>query len=211
MTSEERQRTDKADLFDITGLFYERRGFKCRKYLNIKKKTCARKSPDLLVVMMNPGQSKSLHGLVHDERETKAIPDRTQIQIMRVMRNCGFDYSRILNLSDVRETRSGEFYRLLPLLSEKKTAHSIFDPRRKNDFEDLFVRDVPVILAWGVHGVLKDLALMAIERIGSESVFGLKKEGEELAYYHPLPPNYYKQEEWVKRITAQVKSARIHV
>jgi hypothetical protein len=207
MTSEARQRTDKADLFDITGLFYECCGFNCRKYLNIKKKTCSRKSPDLLVVMMNPGQSKSLNGLVHGDGEAKAIPDRTQNQIMRVMRNCGFDYSRILNLSDVRETRSGEFYRLLPLLSEKKTAHSIFDPRRKNDFEDLFVRGVPVILAWGVHDVLKDLARMAIERIGSESVFGIKKKGSEFAYYHPLPPNYHKQQQWVKQITKQLKNS----
>ena len=193
--------------FKITGLFYQVKGFKFRKYLNIKKTNSERKKPDLMVVMMNPGSSRPIDGNEDYELETEAVPDNTQDQIMRIMENCNFDYARILNLSDFREPKSSEFYRKLDKLKNNKIAHSIFDENRRNDFDKLFVKNIPVIFAWGVNKNLKELANLAINKIGFEKSFGLKKEGLDFAYYHPLPQNYNKQKEWVETITKIIKKS----
>ncbi len=193
--------------FLITGLFYESNGYKFRKVLNIKKKGSKLKIPDLIVVMMNPGKSRPLNGIDNFNVESEAIPDNTQRKIMNVMLNCGFEFSRILNLSDARETSSGKFYQMIPLFEKENIAHSIFDERRKADFNQYFIKGVKTIFAWGVDNSLTDLAKNAIKRIGNENCFGIKKDGKQYAYYHPLPPNFYKQKEWVEKLTEQIKTA----
>ncbi len=193
--------------FFITGLFYELNELKCRKYMNIRKKGTELEIPDLLVVMMNPGKSKPIDGIDNNNRETEAIPDQTQNQIMRIMINCEFEYARILNLSDARETSSEEFYQMIPQFESEKIAHSIFDNRRKDDLEIFLVKDVATIFAWGVDNALTELAKTAIEKIETKNIYGIKKEKTEFAYYHPLPPNSHKQKEWVEKITEQIKTA----
>jgi hypothetical protein len=197
--------------FDIYGFFYQLNGLKCRKYLDIKRKKCTFGLPDLHVVMMNPGKSKPENELQYTGREVRAVADRTQHQIMRLMDNCGFDYCRILNLSDVQEPNSEKLYELLPELESRQAMHSIFHPDREKDLEAFFVRGIPVIFAWGVHDSLNELARRATEKIRTETAFGIKKEGSEFAYYHPLPPNYHKQQQWVKQITRQLKNSKIPI
>ncbi len=191
--------------FHITGLFYEIDGLKCRKFLNIKKKLSKLNSPDLMVIMMNPGKSKPVDGVDNGNKETETIPDKTQSQIMRVMNNCGFNFARILNLSDVRKTPAKEFYKMLPKLKANKIPHSIFDSDRNEDFNHLFVRNIPTIYAWGVDDCLTDLAQVVIDKIKIEHPIGLRKAETKLAFYHPLPRNTYQQKEWVKKIVAQIK------
>lgn len=95
--------------FKTTGLFYQKDGYNFRKFLNIVRKNSSQNTPDLMVVMMNPGSSKPLDGIENNNCESEAIPDNTQNQIMRVMNRCNFDYARILNLSDLREPKSSVF------------------------------------------------------------------------------------------------------
>jgi len=187
--------------FHITGLFYEIQGYKFRKYLNIKKKGSSVHVPDLLVVMMNPGASKPLDGIDNNILESEAIPDRTQNQIMKVMTACKLEYARILNLSDLREAKSGIFYNKLTEIESEGIAHSIFDENRQDDFNRLWVKNVPIIFGWGVGKELKELAEKAIQRINDGNAIGLRKEGAEWAYYHPLPQVYKKQIEWVESIS----------
>jgi len=193
--------------FDITGYFYQIENLKCRKYLNIRKKNSEIQVPDLMVVMMNPGKSKPINGIDDGKQETQTIPDQTQDQIMRVMESCGFEYSRILNLSDVRITPSGAFYKMLPDLRKNEIAHSIFDKKRDKDFKELFVDNIPTIFAWGVGDDLKELAKTAIDRIGIDKPIGLKKMDKNYAFYHPLPRNYNDQIKWVDGITERIKTA----
>ena len=49
--------------FKITGFYYEELGFKFRKYLDIKKVSSNCTTPDLMVVMMNPGSSTAIDGI----------------------------------------------------------------------------------------------------------------------------------------------------
>jgi hypothetical protein len=192
--------------FNVTGLFYENQGYKFRKFLNIVKKDSNCQIPDLMVVMMNPGGSRPINGYDDYKIETETIPDRTQDQIMVLMNNCKFNYARILNLSDFREPKSRKFYNQMDDFETKNIHHSIFCEERKEDFNKLFIKDIPVIFAWGVNRNLFELAALAKERIGLVNVSGLKKEGEEYAYYHPLPQNNNKQKEWVINITETIKA-----
>jgi hypothetical protein len=193
--------------FKITGLFYENGGFKFRGFLNIVKNGSNCGIPDLMVVMMNPRSSRPLNGGDSFNMETETVSDRTQDQIMKLMANCGYNYARILNLSDLRESKSGTFYSKLDNLKKLTIHHSIFIDDRKEDFNTLFVKDIPVILAWGVNSNLFELAAIAKGRIGSDiKSIGNKKEGEEYAYYHPLPQNYGEQKDWVETITNKLKA-----
>lgn len=189
--------------FEVNGLFYENCGHLCRKYLDIKKSESEIKKPDLMVVMMNPGSSSPEDGNDKNTVVSKAVPDPTQNQIMKVMDNCDFNYARILNLSDLREGNSKIFYSKLN--DSKDIPHSIFSDERIEDFKALFIKEIPIILAWGVNKKLETLATMAINRIQTNNIFGLLKEGSDSAYYHPLPRKYKEQEEWCKDIIEMLK------
>lgn len=190
--------------FKIDGLFYKNNNHLCRKYLDIKRSDLKDIQPDLMVVMMNPGSSKPEDRNDNNTSISKAVPDKTQNQIMKIMNDCNFSYARILNLSDIREPKSGVFYSKLNELD--KIPHSIFSNERIEDFETLFVKEVPVIFAWGVNKNLISLAMIAVERINEKEPFGILKEGAAFAYYHPLPQNYYAQEKWCKDIIHQIQT-----
>lgn len=195
--------------FYISGLYYEIGEFKFRKYLNIKLKNSIKQRPDLMVVMMNPGASRPLDGKDNNDLESEAIPDRTQDQIMKVMKACKLEYARVLNLTDIRDPKSNQMLLKLTELDQQGIPHSLFDSRRRNEFDALFIKNVPVILAWGVNKKLQKLAEKAIEIISVDSPVGLNKVGTSWAYYHPLPQNFQKQLEWVDKIIEALKNSMI--
>ncbi|MEI6753755.1 MAG: DUF1643 domain-containing protein [Paludibacter sp.] len=181
-------------------LFYEKNGYKFRKYLDLKLDRSTKKSPDIMVIMMNPGSSEPENGVDNNSVESLAKQDSTQHQIKQVLLNLGFEFARILNLSDLREPKSYIFYSKIKELELNGICHSIFDLERVEEFEELFVRNVPVILAWGVNKKLRKLAENAISRINDDKTYGISKKGDNYAYYHPLPPNQESQRKWVKDI-----------
>ena len=193
--------------FHITGLFYMCKGHKCRSYLDIKRKGSKASTPDIMVVMMNPGSSRPKDGVDDNTKdsavESEILPGPTQYQIMRVMNGAGLDYARVLNLSDLKNPDSSDFRRLLGEIDKQKLfSHSIFDPARKSEFDTLFVSDVPVILAWGVHNSLRDLSNAAVAAVVGSKIAGVRKQGN--AYYHPMPRIKGDQDEWVKKVVAQL-------
>ncbi|GLX62609.1 hypothetical protein KMU_06490 [Proteus vulgaris] len=192
--------------FEVTGLFYESNGFKLRKYLNIKRANITLDKPDLMVVMMNPGSSYPLDGIDNNFFQSEAQPDTTQQQIMRVMDTVGFDYARILNLSDLRTPDSGQLYRFLKSDECSLVDHSIFSPNRQSELEQLFVRGVPVIFGWGVNKALVPLAKLAIEALCISNPLGILKPNTSYSYYHPLPKIYAKQLEWVKHVIQSTRT-----
>lgn len=126
--------------FDVKGLFYvDEYGYPCRKYLDITKKNVECGSPELMVIMMNPGSSTPKDGLDNGCTLTETIPDPTQFQIMNIMENIGINFSRILNLSDLRNPSSSEFYSMIKN-NRKDTKHCIFDDSRKEDLDALFIK-----------------------------------------------------------------------
>ena len=196
------------DNFEIRGFFYRLEDLNCRRDLDIKRKDTFREIPDLVIVMMNPGNSKPLDGMYKGQKESEAHPDRTQMQIMQLMDNCDLSYCRILNLTDIQETKSSNLYKILSKQKTKKMAHSIFDPRRRADFDELYPKGMRTVFAWGVNDALTELAERALDLIGTENTFGMQKHDTETAYYHPLPPSHYKQQKWVNQITEQLNNSQ---
>ena len=191
--------------YNIEGLFYEAHGLKLRKFLDIKHVDCHLKNPDVMVVMMNPGSSHPIDGIDNNSIPTKACPDSTQFQIMKVMKNAGLQYCRIINLSDLRTPSSGDLYRFIHSDGGKKIDHSIFSSTREQELDALFIRGVPVVYAWGVNDALKDLARSAINRLNVKNPAGIKKQASDCAYYHALPRIHSKQLEWVDTVSSQLK------
>jgi hypothetical protein len=190
--------------FTITGFYYEEQGITFRKYLDIKTIKPGSKNPDLMVIMMNPGSSKPIDGIENNTKESLAIPDNTQSQIMKVMLNCNLQYARVLNLSDLREAKSSIFYKKIIELKRKGISHSIFDQNRQDDFDQMWVNNVPVIFGWGVSLNLMPLALKAMAACNASNPYGILKANTNWAFYHPLPPVHNKQLEWVTVVFKQL-------
>ena len=187
--------------FKLVGFFYKIGEYKCRKYLDIKLKSSKITNPDLMVIMMNPGSSYPLDELDDNSVPSIAEPDKTQEQIIKVMKNSSLEYARILNLSDLRTPNSKELYNFLKSKNSKSIPHTIFGENRAEDFNSLFIKGVPLIYGWGVNSALKELAKLAIKKTNHPSPIGLKKDNEEYSYYHPLPRVYSEQVEWVEKIS----------
>lgn len=188
--------------FVITGLFYKLNEHEhCfRKFLDIKRVESTSLAPDLMVVMMNPGSSYPIDNIDNNTKPSLAKHDRTQTQIMQVMSESGFEFARILNLSDLRTPNSDELRKFIKSDQGKLIPHSIFSEERSDDFQELFTSGVPVILAWGVHEDLRPLAVQALAKLTHEKILGYLKEGTSTAYYHPLPKKYADQQIWLKTI-----------
>ncbi|MEM8562766.1 MAG: DUF1643 domain-containing protein [Pseudomonadota bacterium] len=183
--------------YDYTGYFYVESGYQFRSYLDVKKRPgwLRRKlrrmkprfgsgHPDLMVVMMNPGASSPLEGGDDGRAPHPASPDLTQKQIVKLMAQCGLDYARIVNLSDLRYPNSIDFLSELRPVDTAGIAHSIFDRARSEEFQQVFTQTVPVVLAWGVDERLRPLARRALDQIRSPRRLGHKKGGNDWAYYH---------------------------
>jgi hypothetical protein len=194
---------DLADNYDYEGIFYiNKDGVRCRSILDIKHQTRAGLGPDLMVVMMNPGGSYPV--MVADENAKKFVrtePDNTQRQIVRLMESRGYTYARVLNLSDIREKHSQELYRKLKDINFK---HSIFDPSRRECLEKYFIHNVPIVVAWGVKPMLKQLIALAVNFL-PKHLIGRCKKGN--YYYHPLPLRPQKDitpEKWLEIVSAHL-------
>jgi len=188
-------------LFDTYGLFYKNNNKdSCRKYVNIIRKDPRVTSPDLMIVMVNPGSSKPKDKNYNNSEEAETISDRTLDQIKIVMDKCDFNYARVLNLSDLKTETLDDFY--IKLDGLEYTSHSIFSDERVEDFENLFVKNVPVLVAWGIrveeNEKAKKIAENAIGKINNKNIDGWLKEGTKFSYYHPLVVPYGT---WVERIT----------
>jgi hypothetical protein len=173
-------------LYSVKGYFYGSKRKLYRRMLDIARKDCKITAPDLLVIMMNPGGSEPVSWKGALNNLVPASADRTQQKIMRFMLDRNFQYSRILNLSDICEKSSQEFYKNVKADINKNT-HSLFCPSNRIILDSVFVENVPVLLAWGVEKILSPLANAALAEIKLRNAlyFGDKRDASEISYYHP--------------------------
>ena len=206
--------------FTAVGHFYELpSGRRCRSVLELfshgqatKRTDAQRGLPDAVVVMMNPGASRPLREgdwvgdlpSPYPKRLVAARPDTTQYQIMRTMVHMGWEHVRVVNLSDLHESKSSAFVRDYPEL--KGAAHSIFMAERRAELACELQRrsEAPLILAWGVHTRLAPLVDMALEPLQAAGrCCGVQRHDG--AYLHPLPRTQARQLEWVTTVRAQLQ------
>lgn len=217
--------------YEILGNFYSvelapQCVIECRNVLEIVAKpitasqmrSIPKQKPDAIFVMMNPGSSQPLvevdYRIRADEISELSIslvptkPDTTQYQVMRLMHCFNLRHVRVLNLSDLRCTKSPLFMEQFKQLETEQLfdAHSIFSSQRRNELRHQMLKysEVPVVRAWGVSPNLQPL----IERCERglqpmRHLSGLLKEGTTNKYLHPLPSLQKQQEEWVNRMVKQ--------
>jgi hypothetical protein len=198
----------------------------CRSVLEIvdkelvfkKSATISDRKPDAAFVMMNPGSSRPLvavnnhvhvdaiHDLTVSLVPTK--PDTTQYQVMRLMHYCKWRHVRVLNLSDLRCSKSNAFFKQYKALEvDGFDSHSIFSKRREQELNSKLTthKAAPVIRAWGLSSEL-DLLIdrCTAKLVSRKTIKGLLKEGSGNKYLHPLPSLQIQKLLWVDRMVEQL-------
>jgi hypothetical protein len=203
--------------FNVQGFFYNQDDLKFRRFLEIKRKNVDTNENDLSVIMMNPGSSrpKNLNESIADsyfDKFVEAHPDSTQSQIMKIMDNCGFNYAKIVNLSDIRNTNSTNFYKMLDN-ELKNHEHSIFSEKNKHLIKDYLNPKSVFIFAWGVDKKLENLAKQALQVLidffGNDICKVYLEHSNKYGYYHPLPKTTKSQKEWVEKITNKINAPNV--
>ncbi len=202
---------------------------KCRSVLEIVDATVPRDdlaaiaemTPDVVVIMMNPGSSRpKVEGHV-DERidypranpaARKQLvltqPDNTQYQVMRVAVEKNWSHVRVLNLSDLRDPKSGGFIQKVAALSGVMGghSHSMFRPERTAELERSLRRKTrtPILLGWGQNPELLPLVEQCLERIAGEPTVTVPSDVHPLLNAHPSPMLQKKKIEWLETILKAV-------
>ena len=209
--------------FAVYGRFYERLICGVNEQLRDRLEIAPRhwsltqvleKSPELIVVMMNPGGSRPLSALwdagAH-QGFAEAMPDRTQYQIMRMLmaaQNLGlpWQHARIFNLSDLRTPKSALLLQKIKAY-QSDASHSLFSEQRKQECGQYFeVNSTPVLCAWGLNPQLNGYAELALRAIQGHPLLGITDNG--VLYRHPLPQRHDLQLQWLQALAAQMKAVR---
>ena len=219
--------------FEVFGHFYSiqlntGRRIDCRSVLEIVARNkvptdvdlLSTQCPDAIFIMMNPGSSKPLEvvdNLVPQDRighlEVSLVPtkpDITQYQVMRVMHHCGWRHVRVLNLSDVREPKSSEFFKRCREIKAETgfTAHSIFSKPRAQELSLYLTlakaQETPFVCAWGVNDHLNLLIEECLKKVPQFGRIGLLKSETKDKYFHPLPTLQSDKVMWVEKLVAEI-------
>jgi hypothetical protein len=212
--------------YEVYGHFYSLdfsggKMVECRSVLEIvNKDSCpddlsqlTNGDPDCVFIMMNPGSSCPLEPVNQVVKSSnieklevtlvKTKPDTTQYQVMRIMHYKNWIHVRVLNLSDLRDPKSGSFVSTFKELHKKYEdggIHSLFAIPREQELSRKLKRkkQAPVVCAWGVSGDLDLLITQSLSQLNGKAVqVGLLKDGTNDKYYHPLPTLQKDKELWV--------------
>ena len=201
------------DAFNCFGHFYDiyqanQKISECRSVLEIirknsslSEKDISRCKPDAIAVMMNPGNSSPMDSIPERIDIEKlninfqlkklglAIPDGTQIRLMKIMNIKKWNHIRVINLTDIREKNNGFLEKLINdfKLKTKSDMHSIFSDTRSTELKNALTdEDVPIIKAWGTNDCIEDFAHKCLSSIELRNSFGVPSSQFEYLYQHPL-------------------------
>ncbi len=194
----------------------------CRSVLEIVDTSIALESPavlselepDVVVIMMNPGSShpKDIYHIDEEieyptagsSRRKELVltqPDNTQYQVMRVAVSKGWKHIRVLNLSDLRDPKSGSFLQKTVALSGIMGGHthSLFCAERAGECDHALRRKnkTPVLLGWGQDRGLLPLVQQCLSRIEGEPTCTVSSDVHPLLNAHPSPMMQKKKLEWL--------------
>ncbi len=165
------------------GYFYKNEaGYSCRKYLDIKSADTAATHPELIILMLNPGNcgEREEIGL---NKEVEVTPDASLMRVQAFIERHGLSWARVLNLSDVSQKSGDSFFRKLGKLESELPGHSIFHGSRAADLRMYAAADTPFFLAWGLDPRSSKLAGTALAQIRDG---GYRMVNEDGPHYHPL-------------------------
>lgn len=140
-------------------------------------------TPDLYIIMLNPGSCGT--GKKEYNKVIEVNPDPTLHRIKALFHEFSdIHHIRVLNLSDLVNPDAKDFYSILPRIEKKiGKEHSLFDSSRKEALDKLVAPGPKVYFACGVNPRNTELisqAKNALEAKGGIILNSLSK------YYHPL-------------------------
>lgn len=171
--------------------------------------------PDVVVIMMNPGSSHP-KDIYHMDKEISypqsstsmrkdlvlTQPDNTQYQVMRVAVSQGWKHIRVLNLSDLRDPKSGSFIQKAEALGGIMggTTHSMFCSERFEECTHALKRksNTPIMLGWGQDLGLLPLVQQCLNRIEGEPTCTVESAVHPLLNAHPSPMLQSKKLLWLE-------------
>ncbi len=202
---------------------------KCRSVLEIVDASIPQENPsdisemepDVVVVMMNPGSShpKEIYHIDEEIEYPKASasmrkelvltqPDNTQYQVMRVAVSKGWKHIRVLNLSDLRDPKSGSFLQKVDALGGIMGGHvhSMFCAERADECAHSLRRKTrtPILLGWGQDAGLIPLAEQCMKRIAGEPFCTVASDVHPLLNSHPSPMLQKKKLQWLETMIQEL-------
>lgn len=197
----------------------------CRSVLEIVDRTVDQtqcsdlwmQQPDVVVIMMNPGSSHPKEASYVGEtlgyepstalRKKELIltqPDNTQYQVMRIAVEQGWHHIRVLNLSDLRDPKSGSFLQKVSALEVLRdgSVHSLFCDERSAECTHALNRkeSAPIMLGWGRDSGLLPLAERCMRRLEGQATFMVPVAEHPQLNAHPSPMLQKKKLEWLQRM-----------
>ncbi len=180
--------------------------------------------PDVVVVMMNPGSSHPkdiyhIDGEIEYPQNNGSMrkelvltqPDNTQYQVMRIAVAKGWKHIRVLNLSDLRDPKSGSFIQKTEALFEIMGGHthSLFCNERAAECAHSLKRKsgTPILLGWGQDPGLVPLAGQCMKRLEGEPICTVPSEVHPLLNSHPSPMLQSKKLQWLDNMLAALAKA----
>lgn len=204
---------------------------KCRSVLEIVDREIPQDNPgdlsemepDVVVIMMNPGSSHPKDAGHVDAaidypqpsgsaRKDLVLtqPDNTQYQVMRVAVSQGWKHIRVLNLSDLRDPKSGKFLEKVAALREIMGGHvhSMFCEERGEELTRSLKRKTrtPILLGWGQDPGLLPLADQCLKQIDGEPTCTVSSAVHPLLNSHPSPMLQKKKVEWLEAMIETIES-----
>ena len=209
-------------VFDFYGNYYQYDNYQFRDQLEIIVKDKAPSdlkafkdmTPDLLTVMINPGSSRPIDksyippnielfeevgGL---NNHIQIVPDVAQYAIAKIMVLMGFEHTKVINLSDLREPKSNLFYKALDVLPE---GHSIFSDSRRTELDSIADSRPTVLIATGksMKPKARELANLATQYFEQKAlrIIGVKDE-KDGTYLYPSPPLQSMKDRYLEKLSA---------
>lgn len=181
----------------FSALFYDLAEYRCRRHLDIRIEGCGNHQ-DLTVVMLNPGRAS--HYKTDTQNSPFVIPpdvqvngDPTLYRVAALMREIDrLKWIRVLNLSDIQNPRSRDFYNLFKRLAGESVVHSIFGADRLEELKSVIKPREPVYLAWGTSDKTSDLKMCAMAVLQALDAIILNVPTTGYDTFHPLvrPPTH---------------------
>lgn len=180
--------------------------------------------PDVVVVMMNPGSSHP-KDIFHIDEEIEyprdrgsmrkelvlTQPDNTQYQVMRVAVHRNWKHIRVLNLSDLRDPKSGSFLQKVDALSGIMGGHvhSMFCRERADELAHSLKRKsrTPILSGWGQDAGLIPLAAQCMKRLEGEPVCTVTSDVHPLLNAHPSPMLQSKKLQWLESVVGELEKS----
>lgn len=161
----------------------------CRRAADIKSIDYKDETVAAYFIMMNPGKCKSydvtriIKGENDDVIFGEATSDPTMARVMNIMKELGWKYIRILNMSDIVEPNSPSANaKIKKIIEQGYNEHCIFVESRREELDSLTKEDAVYVLSWSTGEEINHYVSLAMRFLEGKTYIGVQNKCGK--YYH---------------------------